>query len=199
MIGDAPAVGAGDFRGSFVQLFDSTDPLRSEVTLFVASLLALGIGQHGPSLFHCTFEHLRGETQFHSTWTLAGASRDGRFDTVKMQKAWDDGLWLCANPKHPLAILRNGLTYQRAFSYTPRFTLAELARIETPDTWLEAAIRNLIWLLREMPRCIPEGIVRFGPRHAAMVPKSLPEKEKTRFLRYVEHPGKRAEILRSAA
>jgi len=181
-----------------VQIFDRTDPLRSDTTLLVAALLALGIPPHGQQLFTCVYEVVRGETRFDCTWTLKSMSADGRFATVTMQDAWDDHAWLCANPRHPLALIRTALTYQRAFSYTPRFTQAELKNIERPETWLEAAIRNLIWLLREIPRAVPDGIVRFGPRHAAMVPRTLGEKDRTRFLRFVENPSKRAEILRAA-
>lgn len=181
-----------------MQIHDEADPLRSDITLLAAALLALGIPQHGGVLFHCTYEHVRGETKFRSTWTFADKSRDGRFSTPAMQKAWEDPAWLAANAKHPLAVLRSDLTYARAFSYTPRFTLAELARIERPETWLEAAIRNLIFILREMPRVIPEAIIRFGPTHAAMVRRDLTEGDKTRFLRFVENPGKRSEIIRAA-
>jgi hypothetical protein len=139
------------FLGGVCQIFDSEDPLRSDTTLLVASLLTLGIPSAGRDLFHCTYENVRGAVQFNTVWTLRGESSCKRFGTPAMQKAWQDHAWLAANPAHPLAILRSGLTYARAMTYTPRFTLAELAAIERPETWLEAAFRNLIYLLRNIP------------------------------------------------
>jgi hypothetical protein len=179
------------FLGGVCQIFDSEDPLRSDTTLLVASLLTLGIPSAGRDLFHCTYENVRGAVQFNTVWTLRGESSCKRFGTPAMQKAWQDHPWLAANPAHPLAILRSGLTYARAMTYTPRFTLAELAAIERPETWLEAAFRNLIYLLRNIPSAIPQGIVRFGPRHMAFVRRNKSEAEKARFLRYVENPSKR--------
>jgi len=186
--------------GSLVQIRDYDDPLRSDVTLLIASLLTLGVPAAGGELFYSTCEAKAGEVVVESVWTLKGASRDGRFDTGQMRDAWSDSPWLLANPAHPLAVLRCGLSYQRAFSYTPRFTLTELATIEKPDTWLEAAIRNLIFILRELPSAPLRGAVRFGPDWAAFVPQNLPDDRRTRFLKYVEtkDPNKRREILRSA-
>lgn len=179
--------------GSLVQLTDESDPLRSDTTLLIASLLTLGIPGAGRDLFVATCEAVKGETVWKVTWSLRDASEDDRFATLKMQVAWTDGAWLLANPTHPLATLRSGLTYARAFSYTPRFTLAQLAAIETPDTWLEAGIRNLIYLLREMPRAAAHArdIIRFGPRWAAFVPQDIEDSEKSRLLHHVERRDKR--------
>lgn len=185
-------------RGAFIQIIDDADPLRADATLLAAALLTLGIPAASKELFSCTHEHVRGALEFHTVWTFGGASKCGRFDSKAMELAWSDGPWLLANPKHPLAILRDGLTYARAFSMTPRFSLAELARIETPDTWIEAGCRNLIVLLRAMPRAAQKGIVRFGETHLAFVPKSMPEAQKKAFLDYAEHPAKRAQILAAA-
>lgn len=161
-------------RGSIVQLFDGTDPLRSDTTLLATALLTLGIPIAGKCGFNCTYEHTRGSTDFHAIWTFGGVSKCGRFDAKAMELAWADGVWLGANPQHPLAILRGGLTFQRALTMTPRFTLEELARIETPDTWLEAGARNLVMLLRMLPRAAQKGIVRFGESHLAFVPRLMP-------------------------
>jgi hypothetical protein len=176
-------------------LLCADDPLRSDTTLLATALLTLGVPSVGNQLFTCTYEHARGETLFHSIWTFAGLSKCKRFDSRSMQLAWNDGAWLLANPQHPLSILREGLTYQRAFSLTPRFTLEELARIETADTWIEAGCRNLILILRSLPRAAQKGVVRFGDTHLAFVPKAMPEAKKTTFLKYVESPSKRPEIL----
>lgn len=176
--------------GGLVQIFDEGDPLRSDTTLLVASLLTLGIPPAGTQLFHCTCEMVAGALQWRSCWSLKDESRDGRFDTVKMQKAWADGEWLLKNPKHPLAILRGGLTYKRAVMHDPKFTADYRARIENPDTWLESAFYNLVFLLREMPKAARTAreIVRFGSRWAAMVPQHLPEEKKTKLLKYVQVP-----------
>lgn len=185
--------------GSLVQIRDNEDPLRSDVTLLIAALLTLGIPAAGGELFYSTCEAVRGEVKFESVWSLRGISRDGRFDTVRMRQCWADAPWLLANPSHPMSVMRCGLTYHRAFSYSPRFTLTELANLETPDTWLEAAIRNLIFILRELPAVPPRGTVRFGPDWAAFVPRNLPDDRRTRFLKYVEtqDPTKRRSIARS--
>lgn len=185
-------------RGSLVQLLDAGDPLRSDTTLLAAALLTLGIPAASRQLFSCTYEPVRGETQFHVIWTFQCASKCGRFDARTMQLAWEDGAWLLANPRHPLAILRDGLTYARALSHLPKFTLEELARLETPATWLEAGRRNLIVLLRALPCAAQKGIVRFGESHLAFVPKAMPEAQKSVFLDYVEHPAKRPQILAAA-
>lgn len=178
--------------GGIVQIFDETDPLRSDTTLLAAALVTLGIPRARECrLFHCTYEQVRGATQFRAAWSFRSESIDGRFLTAGMELCWKDGAWLMANPTHPLAILRCGLTFERAFKHTPRFSREYLSSVETPDTWIEAACYNLIFLLRGMPRTVPEGIIRFGPRHAAMVPKNLPESDKTKFIKYVEHPSKR--------
>jgi len=185
--------------GSLVQIRDHDDPLRSNVTLLVAALLTLGIPPAGGELFYSTCEAKCGEVLIDSVWTLKGSSRDGRFDTGQMRDAWADAHWLLANPGHPLAVMRCGLSYQRALTYTPRFTLTEIATIETPDTWLEAACRNLIFILREPPAFPLRGAVRFGPDWAAFVPHNRPDDRRTRFLKYVEtqDPVKRRSILRS--
>jgi hypothetical protein len=187
-------------RGGIVQIIDETDPLRSDTTLLIAALLALGIPQQGRELFHCTYEHVRGETLFRCVWSLGCESADKRFETSAMEKAWDDGAWLLANPRHPLALMREGVTYKRAFSYTPRFSLDELKRIETPETWIEAGIRNLITLLRGIPRKSHKGIVRFGHDHAAFVPAGLSDDRRTRLLKYVEtqDSSERAALARAA-
>lgn len=184
--------------GSIVQIRDHEDPMRSEVTLLIAALLTLGIPPAGGELFYSTCEARQGETVIESIWSLQGASRDGRFSTSKMREAWADAPWLLANPQHPLSVMRCALSYQRAFTHTPRFTLTELARIETPDTWVEAACRNLIFILRELPHVPLRGTVRFGPDWAAFVPQNLPAATRTRFLKYVEtqDPSKRRAILR---
>ena len=139
-------------RGSIVQVIDRADPLRADATLLATALLTLGIPAAGQQLFHATCERVRGALEHHVVWTFGGGSKCGRFDAQAMRLAWTDAAWLLNNPKHPLAILRGGLTWQRAFRHTPRFSLAELARIETPDTWLEAGCRNLIILLRAIPQ-----------------------------------------------
>ena len=181
--------------GSFVQIFDYEDPLRSDTTLLIAALLTLGIPPMEGELFHVAREAVRGELKAQAIWTLHHESSDHRFSAVLMEKAWNDGVWLAANPKHPLAILRSAISYARAFSSSPRFTLVELQRIETPDTWAEAGVRNLIWLLRQLPTSDPRRIVRFGPRWAAFVPSRLSESQKTRLLKYVESPAKRHQML----
>ncbi len=182
--------------GAVVQIMDAGDPRSSDATLLVAALLTLGIPAATDEFFHITRELERGEQIWHVIWTLRAASADGRFATPEMVKAWDDGAWLLQHPNHPLAILRGGLTYQRAMSHTPRFTLAELAKIETPDTWLEAACRNLICLLRDMPVAAQAArkIIRFGRNHAAFVPQCMPDKAQTRFLHYVEKPAQRDQL-----
>jgi hypothetical protein len=189
-------------RGGVVQLFDEEDPLRSDVTIQAAALLTLGIPPKLKEFFHVTYESIRGEIKFHSVWTFGGISFDKRFDTVQMRRAWGDGAWLLANPKHPLAILRTGLTYHRAFNHTPKYTIEERNRIETPDTWLESGCHNLIWLLRQIPLCAKQrrGIIRFAPVHLAMVPANLPETSKTRLIKYAEstNPDVRARIRAAA-
>jgi hypothetical protein len=187
------------FLGGLVQLIGADDPQRSDTTLLAASLFTLGIPRAGEEYFSCTCERLNGSLDWHCIWHLRDESRDGRFDTGKMIAGWNSGTWLLANPTHPLAILRNGLTFPRAFTYTPRFTLAERTHLETPDTWMETGIYNLIYLLRDMPRGrqSARAIARFGPRWNAGVPLNLAESDKTRFLKYVEHrdhPAKRAQI-----
>lgn len=195
---------AGEARprdlGEIVQLFGEDDPRRSDTTLLVASLLALGIPRASREFFHATREFLRGETVWRTIWTLRDESADKRFNTLGMIKAWSDGQWLLQHAQHPLAILRGGLTYDRAFKHTPKFTLAELEKIEKPDTWLEAAIRNLVVLLRDMPEAnrAARKIIRFGRHHAAFVPGCLADKAQTRLLNYVEKPAKREAIRRAA-
>lgn len=186
--------------GGIVQIIGEDDPRQSDTTLLVASLLTLGVPRATREFFHATREFTRGETVWKTLWTLAQESADKRFDAASMVKAWSDGAWLLQHPQHPLAILRGGLTYAKAFSYTPKFTLAELAKIETPDTWMESAIRNLIVLLRDMPEAnrAARKIIRFGRNHAGFVPHCMPDKGQTRFLRYVEKPEKREEIRRAA-
>lgn len=189
-------------QGTFlVHIYDEADPLRSDTTLLVAALLTLGIAGNGRDLFCATSEFKNGGREWRVIWSLHGKSTDGRFDCVQMQKAWSDGAWLLQNATHPLAILRGGLSYARAFSHTPRFTLAELAAIETPDTWIEAGCRNLVYLLRAMPRAAAHArdIIRFGPTWAAFVPQDAPEDARTRLLRYVESSEETRAKMRRAA
>ena len=174
-----------------MQIEDTTDPLRSDTTLLIAALLALGVPFAAPT--HCTYELVRGETVFRTVWTLRAESKCKRFSTAAMENEWAANPWTLP-ATHPLFALRSGLTFDRALSYTPRFTPSMRANVENADTWLEAAILNLLILMCEIPRIVPEGIVRFGARHAAMVPRTLSESAKTRFLKYVEFPSKRAEL-----
>lgn len=174
--------------GDLVQVFGDDDPRRSDRTLLVACLLALGIPAAEAEYFHATCEMIRGGLVWKTIWSLRQESPDGRFKTPAMIQAWDNGTWLCQNPTHPLAIMRGGVTYEKAFAYTPKFTLEQLANIETPDTWIEAAIRNLVVLLRDMPMALQASrrIVRFGPEWAAFVPGCAPESRKTALLKHVE-------------
>jgi hypothetical protein len=182
--------------GSLVQIIDDTDPRRSDKTLCAAALLTLGISPAGREYFHATVEMVRGALEWQTIWSFRQDSACGRFDTAAMLKAWDDALWLVNNPQHPLSIIRTGLNYNRVFKMTPRFSLEELRRIETPDTWLEAAARNLIVLLRDMPEALTtvRKIIRFGPDFAAFVPKCMDDKQQTRFLNYVERPDYRSRL-----
>lgn len=186
--------------GALVQIIAEDDPLRSDTTLLIAALCALGIPPAGRDLFCATSEFVRGESKWRVIWSLRGVSTCKRFNTVEMQKAWADGAWLLNHPTHPLAILRGALTYERAFKYSPRFTLAELA-IENTDTWVEGGIRNLIFLLRGIPQAAQSArdIIRFGPRWAAMVPQNLDDGDRSKLLRYVEAPGKRPETKKVPA
>lgn len=175
--------------GSITHVFDDDDPRRSDTTLLVASLLALGIPAATHEFFHSTCQIERGARVWKTIWSLRDESRCKRFQTCGMVRVWNDGLWLLQNPKHPLAILRGGLTYKKAFSYTPRFTALELAQIETPDTWIEAAILNLLRLCVEMPQALKatRNIVQFGRTWAALVPQCAPEAQKTKLLKHVEN------------
>ncbi len=181
-------------QGPFFQVFDDTDPLRSDCTLLAAALCTLGIRPRQPSEpVHVTTEFDRGAVQFRCVWTFAGESKDGRFIAAVMKDAWDDGAWLLKNPRHALAILRTGLTYARLAGFVPRFTLAQLAKVETPDTWLEAGVRNLVWCLRRIPDAAKarRSIIRFERTHAAFVPAHLGKPEAARLIHHAEHPGKR--------
>lgn len=182
------------FTGGLVHLYEEGDPRASDTTLLVAALLSLGIPPAGPEFFVFTTEQIRGENRQVGIWMLSDSSPDERFYAAPLARVWNDHAWLVKNPKHPLAILRNGLTYQRTFSHTPKLTLAQLERLETPDAWIEAAMRNLITILRELPAVAEttRGVVRFSVDSSALVPRCLPETSKTKFLKYVENPGKRA-------
>lgn len=187
--------------GDIVQVFDEADPRGSDTTLLVAALFTLGIPPATREFFHTTCQFERGETKWRSIWTLREESKDGRFSTNRMITAWHSGAWLLQNPTHPLAILRGGLTLHRALHHTPKFTLAELARIETPDTWLEAGCRNLLMILRDLPDAAVAAarkVVWFSRDRAGLVPRCMPDKQQTRFLKYVEQPTKRAAIRRAA-
>lgn len=183
--------------GGIVHVYDQDDPRRSDNTLLVAALLALGIPAATEEFFHSTCEVSKGARVWRTQWTLREQSKCGRYNTPAMVRVWNEGAWLCANPKHPLAILRSGLTYAKAFSYTPRFTLAELAKIETADTWIEAAIYNLVVLLRDMPEALraTRNIIQFGPHWGAFVPQCAPEAQKTRLLKHVENHKRHMEAL----
>lgn len=181
-------------RGTFVQLFDDTDPLRSDVTLCVAALLTLGIPAAGDALLHFTAELVRGATVRRAVWTFADSDKSQRFATRTMADAWNDAAWLLQNPTHPLAIIRGALTFAAAVKCSPKFTAEYRARVETPDTWRETAMHNLLIILSRIPQVsrTTRGIVRFATDHAAYVPIILPEKQKTELIKYVEHPSKRA-------
>lgn len=183
-------------KGAFVQLFDDTDPLRSDVTLCAAALLTLGIPRHGKSLLHFTTERIRGAAVRRAVWTFAGASPCGRFSTHDMITGWDSAVWLERNQSHPLAIIRASLTYDVAMKFTPKFTPDYRRRVETPETWRETAVHNLLVLLRDMPAAMRgvRGVIRFGPEHMAFVPLALPQEKQTRLIKYAEHPDKRPEI-----
>ena len=187
--------------GSLVQVFDANDPRRADKTLLVAALLALGIPPAGREFFHSTAEFVRGAVEWQTIWSFRQDSRCKRFETQNMIRAWDDASWLVNNPTHPLALMRTGLTYNRVFQMTPRFSAVERATIETPDTWLEAAAINLITLLRDMPQAIgaTRNIVRFGPDWAAFVPKCMGDKQQTRLLNYVEKPERRPQLRSTLA
>lgn len=174
--------------------------MRSDVTLLAAALFTLGIPAAGNSLLHFTAEAKAGATVRRAVWTFSDTSKDKRFSTSAMITAWDDYAWLCANPQHPLAIIRGALTFEAAAKVQPKFTVAERARIETPETWVETAKHNLLILLSRIPASqrSARGIVRFATDHAAYVPLSLPEPKKTELIKYVEHPSKRP-ALRTAA
>ena len=183
------------FRGAILQLEDFTDPLRSDVTLLAAALITLGFGKAGPKLFHVTYEHVRGETRFHSVWTFRAVSRDRKHDGVKLRAAWDDPEWLGANPLHPLTVIRDGLSYAKALSHSPKFTLAELNTLERPDAYLEASMFNLIQILKAIPRSSPKGIIRVGPDgYAGYVPRVWSEPKKRDFMRYVERRDLRGKL-----
>lgn len=187
-------------RGGNVQLFDDTDPLRSDVTLCVAALLTLGIPVAGNSLLHFTTERVRGAANTRAVWTLGGASKCKRFETAKMIDAWESAEWLAKNPQHPLAVIRGALTFEAAMKFTPRFTPEYRTRIESAETWIETAMHNLLILLRDMPRAAKavRGIIRFAQDHAAFVPVALPQTAQTRLIKYAEHPEKRASIRAAA-
>jgi len=183
--------------GDLVQVFGQDDPRRSDRTLLVACLLALGIPAAEAEYFHATCEMIKGGLVWNTIWSLRQESADGRFKTPAMIRVWDDGTWLCQNPKHPLAIMRGGVTFERAFRYTPKFTLAQLEKIESPDTWIEAGIRNLVVLLREMPIALTAArrITRFGPEWVALVPGCAPESRKTELLKHVEKTDRHAKAI----
>jgi hypothetical protein len=182
--------------GDLVEIIDEHDPRRSDTTLLVAALLTLGIPAAHREFCVPTVELIRGEQKWHTIWLLREESKCGRFKTPAMRRVWSDGAWLLANPQHPLAILRCGLTYAKAMTHTPKFTIEERERIETPDTWLESAMHNLIVILRDLPlvTTASRSIVRFGPRHAALVPRCLNDGRKSRFLKYVEQPRLRSQL-----
>ena len=180
-------------KGTFVQLFDEGDPLRSDTTLQVAALLTLGIAPFGRSLLHFTCEPKGGAMVRRAVWTLKDASECKRFATRTMADAWNDAAWLMKNPQHPLAIIRSALTFSAAAKCQPKYTAEERRRIETADTWIETAMHNTLILLSRIPSTLrtARGIIRFAQDHAAYVPISLPENRKTELIKYVEHPSKR--------
>jgi hypothetical protein len=183
------------FRGSIVQIKDNSDPLRSDATLFAAALLTMGFRPGGPKLFHVTYEYDRGEMRYDCIWTFKALSRDGKYDGVKMRNVWDDHDWLVMNPKHSLTIIRAGLTYAKALSHTPRYTIAEMNTLDNPDALLECAMFNLIFILRAIPRSSPKGVVRLGPDgYAGYVPRLWSEPKKKEFLHYVERPDLRPKL-----
>ena len=179
--------------GALVQLHDQEDPLHSDTTLLAAALIALGYPQATRDFFHITCEFVCGETQWKTTWTFHGASVEplvGDLGADAVVKAWQDpsGQWLLRNPGHPLCILRDDLRYDRLAHFTPSFSRAQLARIFTPAAWLEAGLRNLVHILRHMPRAAEEAraVVRFSPQRAAFVPRCLPQSEQTRRIKFAE-------------
>lgn len=182
--------------GDLVEVVDEDDPRRSDTTLLVAALLTLGIPAAQREFCFPTVELVRGEKKWRTIWLLREESKDRRFQTPGMVRSWVDGQWLVANPQHPLAIMRGGLTYAKALQHTPKFSPEYREKVETPDTWLESAMHNLIVILRDFPTIVQaaRSIVRFGPRHCAFVPRCLNDASKSRFLRYVESPRKRSQL-----
>ena len=190
--------------GKLVQLHDPEDAMRSDTTLLAAALITLGFPRATRDFFHPAREFIRGAWCWRLTWAFLGESRCRRFEADDMVKWWRDssGSFFLQHPAHPLSILRSALTYARIAGFTPRFSRQQLAAVETPDTWLEAGMRNLVMILAAIPVALPEtrSIVRFGAQHAAFVPQCQPEADKTRLLKFVEttDPEKRLQIFRAA-
>ncbi len=191
--------------GALVQIHDREDPRRSDTTLLAAALLTLGYPRAGRNFLYTACETARGETRWKTTWTFHGQSAEtslGKLAANKVIKVWRgrDGNWLLQNPGHAVTVLRIGLRYDRLASFTPKFSRAELARIATPDTWLEAGFRNLVHVLRRLlPAAMAEArsVVRFSAQRAAFVPRCFSEAHKTRLLKFAETTdhAKRRSIL----
>lgn len=190
--------------GPLVQIHDREDPMRSDTTLLAAALITLGYPQAARDFFHTTSEYLRGETQWKTTWTFHGESTEpsiGILGADVVVNAWRDpaGMWLLRNAGHPVAVLRERLRYESFAAFTPNFSRQQLAVLTTPAAWVEAAVRNLVHILRHLPAAAGEArsVERFSATRAAFVPRCLPESEKTRRIKFAEttHADKRRSLL----
>lgn len=190
--------------GPLVQVSGFDDPLRSDTTLLAAALLTLGYPAASRDYLHLTCETDRGEARWKTVWSFHGESAEPAmrgFGADVLREAWLDPAcrWLLRNADSPLAVLKNSLRYEKIYGFTPKYSREQLAQLATPDTWLEAGFRNLVHLLRSLPRAMQEVrlVERFAATRAAFVPRCLPESEKTRRLKFAEttDANKRRSIL----
>lgn len=79
------------------------DPVTSENTELVATLVTLGVPFYDEQPFMETREIVNGEERRTVTWCLRTKTEDGRFKTRELIQWWKDEAWLHANPEHPLA------------------------------------------------------------------------------------------------
>lgn len=98
---------------SVVVIGGEGDPATAETTDMVLALFALGIEPLARAPLVETVEEIDGRPVHRHTWQLQAKSADGRHDTDKLRKAWNDPAWFKANPEHPLAYLRAWLIQRR--------------------------------------------------------------------------------------
>jgi len=89
---------------------DDQPPLKSEVTVLIAAMLACGFKYASDKPLLDTIEEEEGAPKRSVTWSLDGsvkaAFKDETLDLIEFRRRFESRDWCLAHPDHPIAYLR---------------------------------------------------------------------------------------------